>query len=40
MPNAEFRPFASNWGHVVASGQRVPEFHRFLDAAFADALGA
>ncbi|MEX2201985.1 MAG: alpha/beta fold hydrolase [Dongiaceae bacterium] len=38
MPNAEFRPFASNWGHVVASGTRVPEFHRFLDAAFADAL--
>jgi len=38
MPNAEFRPFDSCWGHVVASGDRIPEFHRFLDTALADAL--
>ncbi len=31
MPNADFRPFASPWGHCVASPGNVPEFHAFLD---------
>ena len=38
MPRAEFRPFASVWGHAVPSGNRVPEFHRFLDAAVAESM--
>ena len=38
MPRAEFRPFASVWGHAVPSGNRVPEFHRFLDAAVAEIM--
>lgn len=38
MPNAEFRPFQTIWGHVAPSGDRVPEFHRFLDKAIADVL--
>ncbi len=31
MPNAECRPFASPWGHCVASPGNVPEFHDYLD---------
>ncbi|MEM7428224.1 MAG: hypothetical protein AAF441_19205, partial [Pseudomonadota bacterium] len=31
MPNADFRPFASPWGHCVPSPGNVPEFHTFLD---------
>lgn len=39
MPNAELRVFDSPWGHCVASGNNVPEFHRFLDAAARELLG-
>jgi hypothetical protein len=38
MPHAELRPFDSIWGHAAPSGNRVPEFHRFLDAAIADVM--
>ena len=31
MPNAELRPFASPWGHCVASPGNVPAFEAFLD---------
>ncbi len=38
MPNAELRPFASPWGHCVASPGNEPEFAKFLDAAIAELL--
>lgn len=31
MPNAEFKPFESPWGHCVANPGSEPEFERFLD---------
>jgi len=39
MPNAELRPFASPWGHCVASPGNVPEFEAFLDGCIAELLG-
>ena len=39
MPNAELRVFPSPWGHCVASGNNVPVFHHFLDAAARELLG-
>ena len=39
MPNAELRPFASPWGHCVASPGNVPEFAAFLDGCIAELLG-
>ena len=38
MPNADFRPFASPWGHCVASPGNVPEFHEFLDRCIRELL--
>ncbi|MEQ8664267.1 MAG: alpha/beta fold hydrolase [Rhodospirillales bacterium] len=38
MPNAELRPYETDWGHCVASGDNDPAFHRFLDAAAAELL--
>ncbi|MGI9405159.1 MAG: alpha/beta fold hydrolase [Hyphomicrobiaceae bacterium] len=39
MPNAELRPFASPWGHCVASPGSVPEFAAFLDGCISELLG-
>jgi homoserine O-acetyltransferase len=39
MPDAELRPFASPWGHCVASPGNDPGFERFLDDAIRDLLG-
>ena len=39
MPNAELRPFASPWGHCVASPGNVPEFAAFLDGCISELLG-
>ena len=38
MPNAECRPFASPWGHCVASPGNVPAFQEFLDGCIAELL--
>ena len=39
MPNAELRPYASPWGHCVASPSRVGSgFLRFLDGCVAELL--
>jgi len=38
MPNAEFRPYESAWGHCVASPGNDPEFHQFLDRCFHELL--
>ena len=38
MPNAELRPFASPWGHCVASPGNVPEFAAFLDGCISELL--
>lgn len=38
MPNADFRPFSSPWGHCVASPGNVPEFHTFLDECITELL--
>lgn len=38
MPNAECRPFASPWGHCVASPGNVPEFQIFLDECITELL--
>ena len=38
MPNAELRPFASPWGHCVASPGNVPEFEAFLDGCIRNLL--
>lgn len=38
MPNAEFRPYESPWGHCVASPGNDPEFGRFLDRAITEVL--
>lgn len=40
MPNADFRPFSSPWGHCVASPGNVPEFQTFLDACITELLAA
>ena len=41
MPNAELRPYASPWGHCVASPSREQSgFMRFLDAQVAELLAA
>ena len=40
MPNAELRPFASPWGHCVASPSRAEDdFMRFLDGCASELLG-
>lgn len=38
MPNAELRPFVSDWGHVAGSPGKLPAFDRFLDEAVSDLL--
>ena len=38
MPNAVCRPFASPWGHCVASPGNVPAFQEFLDGCIAELL--
>ena len=38
MPNAELRPFASPWGHCVASPGERPEFSAFINDAVAELL--
>ncbi|ODA67425.1 Homoserine O-acetyltransferase [Methyloligella halotolerans] len=38
MPNAEFRPYASDLGHCAASPGKDPAFASFLDRAVADLL--
>ncbi|MGI9408057.1 MAG: alpha/beta fold hydrolase [Hyphomicrobiaceae bacterium] len=38
MPNADFRPFTSPWGHCVASPGKVPEFEKFLDGCVCELL--
>ncbi|MDE0253869.1 MAG: hypothetical protein OYG32_03650 [Rhodospirillaceae bacterium] len=39
MPNAEFRPFDSPWGHCVALPSRVgSDFLRFLNSCVSDLL--
>lgn len=38
MPHAECRPFASPWGHCVASPGNVPEFEAFLDSCISELL--
>lgn len=38
MPNAEFRPYDSPWGHCVASPGNDPGFEAFLDEAIAELL--
>ena len=38
MPNAELRPYETDWGHCVASGDNDPAFHRFLDEAASELL--
>ncbi len=38
MPNADFRPFSSPWGHCVASPGNVPEFQAFLDGCINELL--
>ena len=38
MANAELRPFASPWGHCVASPGSVPAFDAFLDRAIGELL--
>lgn len=38
MPNADCRPFASPWGHCVASPGNVPEFQAFLDGCITELL--
>jgi len=40
MGNAELRPFASDWGHCVASPGNVPAFQHFLDESLAELLNA
>ncbi len=39
MPNADCRPFASPWGHCVASPGNVPEFADYLDACVRELIG-
>ena len=39
MPNAEFQPFDSPWGHCVANPGNVPKFARQLDANIQKLLG-
>ena len=39
MPNADFRPFASPWGHCVASPGNVPEFADCLDSCVRELIG-
>ena len=38
MPNAQFRPYASPWGHCVANPGNDPEFERFLDEAIVELI--
>ncbi len=38
MPQAELRPFETEWGHCAPSGTAVPAFHRFYDEAVRDLL--
>ena len=38
MPNAQFRPYDSSWGHCVASPGNDPAFARFLDDAIGELL--
>jgi len=38
MPNAELRPYETDWGHCCASGNNDPGFHRFFDEAVAELL--
>jgi len=38
MPNAEFRPYESPFGHCVASPGNDPKFHDFLDECFHELL--
>lgn len=38
MPNADFRPFSSPWGHCVASPGNVPEFQHHLDGCITELL--
>lgn len=39
MPNADLRPFASDWGHCVASPGNEPKFAAFLDECIRELLG-
>jgi homoserine O-acetyltransferase len=40
MPNAEFRPVVSNWGHRAGNPAQCPEDEAFLRQAVSDLLGA
>jgi homoserine O-acetyltransferase len=39
MPNAEFRPVVSNWGHRAGNPAQCPEDEAFLRQAVRDLLG-